>query len=204
MEENGAGVVVKYARAHEYMRGTPQMYEEHHNNSNKVSYLWLDPPSETVYYFVRVREMRDDPSFPPLMKWTSKRLELIEESSIRPNGPNDRNSTTTDTQPPRLRPASRYICQPLPWSHFSTIRVPSFFSSIKEDVRHEIKTQLELPTVDRELGAKLELESGYGIRLEQPLSSALRLKLVPQTLRSATLRLEHKKEDGKEDKKDGV
>jgi len=200
VEENDSGVFVKYARAHEYMRGAPQIYKEPLNISNNESYLWVDFPSEKVYYFANPAETQGEPRvLPNLIEWTAPQLKLEELPIVS----FDDHWAAAELRPRRLKPAERSVALELPWNHLSRVCAPRVFRSAVHILTIELVLQLN--TAD---GSGIEIEILDSVRLpfRPPASGDPKLKLLPQTLRSTTLRLGHKNRDSKEsdgEKSDG-
>jgi len=199
VEEDKSGVSVKYARAHEYIRGKPQIYNEPLNISDDESYLWVDLPSEKVHYYRLPSGTQRHPRvLPDLIEWTAPQLKLKELPTVS----FDDHSATAELQPRRLKPAKRYLALEMPWempwNNASPIRAVRLFRSILSDIwRNELALQLQCHKVD-ESGIKLEISGCWKLPFRPPASGDSGLKLSPQTPRSATLRLKHIDRDSKE------
>lgn len=81
MDHREAGVVVKYARAHEHVRGRPRMLEQYEAMVENKKGVWLDFPSELVYYycgpFVGPRMRLKKP--PLLVLWEAAPVIVVDE-----------------------------------------------------------------------------------------------------------------------------
>jgi hypothetical protein len=198
VEEKESGVLVKYARAHEYVRGNPQIYDDTIAVSSNVFYLWIDLPSEKVYYFTMTKRWDHGPGSAPLLEWISSKLELVEDPSVRSA---DTQSTPADLHPRRLRPASRYVLQGLPWGWWADIRPPRAFGSARENIENEFDLQLQCSIADGQ-EFNFEVSDEFRLKLEHPASCEHGRKLVPQTGRSTTLRFERKIPDVETDNED--
>ncbi len=154
VEEDDAGVFVMYARAHDYMRGQPQIYNEPLNISDNESYLWVDLPGEKVHYYESHAGSRGNlPVLPDLIEWTAPQLKLEE----LPTASFDDHSATAHLPPRRLKPAKRYLKLEIPWNHPTHIRATSLFRSAMINIwRNELGSQLQYYTED-DLGIKLRL-----------------------------------------------
>jgi hypothetical protein len=195
VEEDDSGVYVKYARAHEYVRGKPQICKEPLDISKNESYLWVDLPSEKVHYYKDPAGTRNNSYIlPNLIEWTTPQLKLEELPTVS----FDDHSATAELRPRRLKPAKRYLVLDMPWSDVAATRATTLFQSAKGDIqRNELELQLQYHTVD-DLGIKLEISNVWKLPFRPPASGDPGLKLLPQTPRSATLRLAYKGRDSKE------
>jgi lambda repressor-like predicted transcriptional regulator len=107
---DASGFGVKYARAHEYVEGHSQNYEETLCHLNETLYFRLDSPSEQVYYLdyscykMVFPHYAAYPTTKSLIKWTSPRPKLVKETSTIST--ND-HSETRQYDSRRLMPANR-------------------------------------------------------------------------------------------------
>ncbi|KAF2827026.1 hypothetical protein CC86DRAFT_455594 [Ophiobolus disseminans] len=80
VEENDFGVVVKYARAYEYLQGCPSLPLPLMQHGKEVRYTWHDKPSEDVYYLnggFHDLDVRNN----TLHTWSSSSIEIMDEAS---------------------------------------------------------------------------------------------------------------------------
>ncbi|KAH7074862.1 heterokaryon incompatibility protein-domain-containing protein [Paraphoma chrysanthemicola] len=106
IKESVTSVSVRYARAYEYLRGTPQMSVHGDAFGTDQMYFWLDVPSEDVYYYIgrfyeRGREEKANELEPALHEWESA-LERLEKSD-----PHKQSHIKSGCSKAGLLPASR-------------------------------------------------------------------------------------------------
>jgi len=139
LEEIDSHLLVKYARAYEYLRGEPQLYDEPIPNSEAAKYLWIDLPSEDVHYFI-APTIQAWQNRPALVDWTSAEIELIEGTPMT----SDRHRPIAATdESSRLRPARRKVSHLLPWSRIAATQSSCKFRITKEKIEREIERHFQ-------------------------------------------------------------
>jgi hypothetical protein len=152
--------------------------------------------SEKVHYFITTTERNKTHPRPlPSLEWTFPELQVVEEPSATSVY---KNSITPEIQPRRLKPAKRFVTLRLPWACWIANKSFRLFGSMHEDMVNKFELQLKLFTSD-DLGRNLTIlvdSEECKLDFKLPESGDAGLKLVPQTRRSTTLRLEHKEQEG--------
>ncbi|KAF1927272.1 uncharacterized protein M421DRAFT_421663 [Didymella exigua CBS 183.55] len=136
VEETDSGVLVKYARAYEYLQGTPEASSLVEGGIwEKKRYLWLDMPSEDVYY-LRVNthllgrlNARDTDQEPCLLGWTSPTIEISE-------------NRVSKTGISRLLPAKRYWELENPLVGIQRVVPADIFISRQDSVRDMVNKSI--------------------------------------------------------------
>lgn len=196
VKEDDSGICIMYARAHEYMRGKPQIYKEPLDISHRESYIWVDLPSEKVYYYADPASTLEYRAiFPDLIKCTAPQLKLEEPSPL----PFNDYSATAEPQPYRLKPAKRDLDDVIPLTGIVRRSQPSIFISARDILERDIIPQTYDYTGDGS-GMKLRVCNYWTLKhWRPPKSGDAKLKLLPQTPRATTLRVEYTKRDDEED-----
>ncbi|KAM3083671.1 hypothetical protein ACMFMG_002212 [Clarireedia jacksonii] len=210
VEENESGIRVNYARAHEYIRGRPQIYKEPTDHSDSTFYLWFDAPSEEVHYLdYSLFKDRGSPSLSTLsrlVEWESPWFILFEDTSIIPTDDHPGNLNPTSY---RLKPAKRCFEEHVPWGRLTTFTPPILFTSpsLELNINRDVVPQLMLLPREKETLLSddnetlvLDLYKQFRLRCKgQALGDATTLKMFPHTPRSTTLRFEIKESKNDDD-----
>jgi hypothetical protein len=119
IEKDISGFGVEYAPAHEYIEGHSQIYEE---IIQPFPHLF-NPTGDKVYYLDYPQYQMDDThsSRTSLLKWTSPRLKLLNESSTISI---DDHSGTRHHGSRGMLPATRYLDDQSFWPSFRKLHPP--------------------------------------------------------------------------------
>jgi hypothetical protein len=126
MESDDDYFSVKYGRAYEYLRGQPQLGEVDAEAVGKERYMWLDKPSEDVYYFSDFGTTGiTDLTY--LREWMSLSIELV--TRIVKNLSPIQQVGTVQFQ---MTPAKRRYTKAISWTEFErSIELYLFLAGIK-------------------------------------------------------------------------
>ncbi|KAF2026665.1 hypothetical protein EK21DRAFT_92214 [Setomelanomma holmii] len=129
--ETSSAVFVRYARAYDHMQGTPKVSETANTFKHKVvRFLWLDRPSEVVYYFRGGFNNYSSLCEPFLAEWKRPLIEIPGRES-------------SNIEPPQMLPANRLWKLQAPFlTIFREIKADIFYSP--EDYIHDILEYIKL------------------------------------------------------------